>query len=144
MILPDVNVLIALAWPNHVFHDEARRRMESERGAWATCLVTQLGFIRLSSNPAVSPTAVRPGQAADILARLTSDRRHVFLGDQPAPVDCANLWNSVQGHKLITDAWLVDLARRAGGTLVTFDAGLRSLAPDGAGLEILRSSGTRH
>lgn len=42
-MLPDVNVLIALAWPNHVFHDEARRRMERERGTWATCVVTQLG-----------------------------------------------------------------------------------------------------
>jgi uncharacterized protein len=139
VILPDVNVLIALAWPNHVFHEEARRRMESERGTWATCVVTQLGFIRLSSNPAASPTAVRPGQAADILARPTSDKRHVFLADHPAPADSPALWSSLQGYKLIADAWLLHLARSAGATLVTFDARLRALAEDGAGIEILHA-----
>lgn len=143
MILPDVNVLIALAWPNHVFHDEARRRMERERGTWATCVVTQLGFIRLSSNPAVLSTAVQPAQAADILARLTSDKRPVFLADHPAPVDFVAMWNSVKGHKLVTDAWLINLARRAGGTLVTFDARMGTLAGNDAHIEILRPSATR-
>jgi predicted nucleic acid-binding protein len=117
--------------------------MEIERGTWATCLLTQLGFIRFSSNPSVSPTAVRPAQAADILARLTSDKRHVFLGDYPAPVDSADLWKSLQGYKQITDVWLLGTARRAGGKLLTFDAGLKALAPNDTNLEILRPSATR-
>lgn len=52
-ILLDTNVLLALAWPNHQHHGTAQRwfKREAPRG-WATCALTQLGFVRLSSNPA--------------------------------------------------------------------------------------------
>jgi hypothetical protein len=40
-----------------------------------SCVITQLGFIRLSSNPA----AVRPFEAARMLATMTQDPAHVFL-----------------------------------------------------------------
>ena len=46
--LPDVNVLIALAWPNHVHHDAARSWFaESRATGWATCPVTEAGFVRV-------------------------------------------------------------------------------------------------
>jgi predicted nucleic acid-binding protein len=53
LLLLDVNVLLALAWPNHQFHAAALRELQPRRGRWATCALTQLGFIRLSSNPAL-------------------------------------------------------------------------------------------
>jgi predicted nucleic acid-binding protein len=50
--LLDTNLLIALAWPQHVHHGEAHAWFgKVARGAWATCPITQLGFIRISSNP---------------------------------------------------------------------------------------------
>jgi len=56
LLLLDINVLLALAWPNHQLNRRARKRFISSSERWATCAVTQLGFIRLSSNPAaVSP-----------------------------------------------------------------------------------------
>ena len=49
--LPDVNVLIALAWPNHVHHDPARSWFAANLNTgWATCPLTEAGFVRLSCN----------------------------------------------------------------------------------------------
>ncbi len=59
LLLLDVNVLLALAWPNHQFHAAAIAALSS-RARWATCALTQLGFIRLSSNPAAIATAKSP------------------------------------------------------------------------------------
>ena len=40
--LLDVNVLIALGWPNNKHHDSARRWFASiAAGGWATCPLTQ-------------------------------------------------------------------------------------------------------
>ena len=44
--LPDVNVLLALAWSNHPHHEAAHRWFVSESlEGWATCLLTQGGLI---------------------------------------------------------------------------------------------------
>ena len=50
--LPDVNTLIALAWPNHVHHDAARSWFVANRAAgWATCALTEAG---LFASPAIA------------------------------------------------------------------------------------------
>jgi predicted nucleic acid-binding protein len=52
--LLDVNVLIALAWDDHEHHTSAQAwfgRLADE--FFATCNVTQSGFVRLSLNPKV-------------------------------------------------------------------------------------------
>jgi len=42
-------VLIALAWPNHVHHERAQAWFSSSRDqGWATCPVTESGFVRVS------------------------------------------------------------------------------------------------
>jgi len=52
--LLDVNVLLALAWPNHVHHPAAHRWFaENHREGWATCPLTQMGFVRTVNQPAV-------------------------------------------------------------------------------------------
>ena len=59
--LLDVNVLLALAWPNHQHHAASHRWFRREAGnGWAICALTQLAFIRLSSNPAYTAEAVGP------------------------------------------------------------------------------------
>ena len=53
-LLLDVNALLALAWPKHQFHDAILERLERRPAPrWATCALTQLGFVRLSSNPTI-------------------------------------------------------------------------------------------
>jgi predicted nucleic acid-binding protein len=50
--LPDINVLLALAWSHHAHYDAAHRwfARDATTGG-ATCLLTQTGFLRLSLNP---------------------------------------------------------------------------------------------
>ena len=66
--LADINVLIALAWPNHECHQAAHEWFAAHAAdGWATCPMTQCGFVRLSSNPKMVPEAVVPNAAIDLL-----------------------------------------------------------------------------
>ena len=58
--LLDINVLLALAWPTHVHHAAAHRWFSGSASlAWASCPLTQLGFVRLSMQPAVVREEIR-------------------------------------------------------------------------------------
>jgi toxin-antitoxin system PIN domain toxin len=118
--LLDVNVLLALAWPNHQHHRVAHGwfRRSANRG-WATCALTQLAFIRLSSNPAYTSSAVPPQAAAALLGQLTSHPAHQYLASsaEPARLDYAR----TLGHQQVMDAYLVSVAEHHHGRLITFD-----------------------
>jgi toxin-antitoxin system PIN domain toxin len=116
----DVNVLLALAWPNHQHHAAAHDwfRRESGRG-WATCAFTQLGFIRLSSNPSYTSEAVAPQEAASLLAALVAHGKHRFWVSSPAAD--ASIFAKALGHQQVNDAYLVRIAAQNRGRVVTFD-----------------------
>jgi toxin-antitoxin system PIN domain toxin len=124
-----VNVVLAIAWPNHQFHRAAVGAL-SARNRWATCALTQLGFIRLSSNPAVIATAKSPQAAAALLARLVADSLHVYLDALPAPVSAnwRDAFETLLGHQQVTDAYLLRLAAASNAVLVTFDRRLESIS----------------
>ncbi len=127
--LLDINVLLALAWPNHQHHGAAHDWFRSEaRHGWATCGFTQVGFIRLSSNPAYTPAAVPPPEAAELLQRLIAHKHHRFWPSPPAadPVFFAK----ALGHQQVNDAYLVAVARAQQGRLVTLDTRLPVHAGD--------------
>ena len=118
--LLDVNVLLALAWPNHQHHGDANRWFEREsRFGWVTISITQLAFIRLSSNPKFSPFAVSPVDAARMMKRLSEHSEHRFW-DTPEAID-PDIFSRSTGHQQVTDAFLVEMARQRNGRLVSFD-----------------------
>ncbi len=118
--LLDTNVLLAPGWPNHQHHGEAHAWFAANAAkGWATCAFTQLGFIRLSSNPAYTSNAVSPREAADLLRRWTERKDHRFW-DSPA-TDRAEIYARAAGHQQANDAWLVEAARSHSGRLVTLD-----------------------
>ncbi len=118
--LLDINVLLALAWPNHQHHLQAHEWFSANASkGWATCALTQLGFIRLSSNPAFSLNAVSPRNAAVLLGAWTRHQAHVFLDSPPAEDE--SIYGGVLGHKQVNDAWLVEVARRNNACLITLD-----------------------
>lgn len=130
-ILLDVNVLIALAWPVHVHHAVAHAWFEAVgQKCWATCPLTQLAFVRISSNPKIIPGAVPPRAAAQVLGEMVSLNGHVFWADD-LPVDGLASFSSsaLVGHRQVTDAYLVELARHHKGKVATLDSGLADLLP---------------
>jgi toxin-antitoxin system PIN domain toxin len=121
--LLDTNVLLALAWPNHQHHVPAHGWFAAQaKKGWATCAFTQLGFIRLSSNPAYTPNAVSPQEAATLLHQWTQLKGHRFW---PSPgADDPAIYARALGSQQVNDAWLVEVARRISGRLVTLDTRL--------------------
>ena len=129
--LPDVNVMVALAWPNHVHHEAAWAWFDADRGAgWATCLLTEAGFVRVSCNRAAVHHTVTPLEAISVLEGVTRLGSHRFW---PLNRSVSALQNSVsrrlQGYRQVTDAVLLATAIQRGGQLTTFDAGLKGLVP---------------
>ncbi|MCC6591491.1 MAG: VapC toxin family PIN domain ribonuclease [Bryobacterales bacterium] len=129
--LLDVNVLLALAWPNHVHHAAAHRWFGENSGSgWATCPITQMGFVRLSMQPAVVKTSVLFGDVMEALARMTAHRAHEFLALGGGLADLRDeIRNRIAGHQQLTDAVLLDLAMKHHGRLATFDRKVGALLP---------------
>ena len=131
LFLLDANVLLALAWPNHPFHHRAVARLaRRERRRWATCLLTQAAFVRLSSNPAVIPSAKSPAEAGYLLGELINDPNHVFLEAKSRQLArLQELLARCHGHNQVNDAFLIWLASSHGASVLTFDMALRHLPP---------------
>lgn len=129
MALLDVNALVALAWDSHVHHAAIRRWfIAHSSGGWATCPITESGFVRVSSNRKALPSPISTVAAREVLARLRSAGRHRFVPDDVSMVDPDV--PAVAGYRQVTDAHLLTLARRTGMRVLTFDAGLAQLGGD--------------
>lgn len=129
--LLDVNVLIALAWPNHVHHEAAHRWFRTQQPTgWATTAVTQSGFVRISSNPKVFQQARTPTQALALLGQITGLPGHEFWEDRTDLCHSPHLAASrIIRYDQVTDAHLLAIALDHGGILATFDRGIPGLAP---------------
>ena len=126
MALLDVNALVALAWDSHVHHVAVRTWFaDNSAKGWATCPATESGFVRVSANPKVLPSAIGVAAARDVLSALRAIEGHVFLPDDVSLSDPDV--PTVHGHRQVTDAHLLTLARRRGIPLVTFDAAIVNL-----------------
>lgn len=131
--LLDVNVLVALFDPDHVHHDAAHDWFEDHsRDGWATCPVTEAGFVRVLSNPQYAGALVRPQELIERLARFCRATKHTFW-----PADVSLLDTAVfdlaraGGHRQLTDTYLLGLAVFHGGCLATFDRTIPTKAVKG-------------
>ena len=127
--LLDVNALVALAWPNHVHHDAVQSWFVTTReSGWATCPLTEAGFVRLSCNPSAVKQSVTPAEAIALLGRLRRVESHAFWSmDFSITALPPEILARIQGYRQITDAVLLALAAQRNGQLATLDAGLVNL-----------------
>jgi uncharacterized protein len=138
-LLLDVNALLALGWMEHEAHEAVVKRLSVRRPPkWATCPITQLGFVRLSSTVGVFSRTLTPGQAQSALAGLCVDSRHRFFGEHPSVVDCD--FSALSGPRQTTDAYLLALTRYHGLRLLTLDRRLVNAFP-GAPAELVVPAG---
>ncbi len=135
MALLDVNALVALAWDSHVHHARMRSWFaENSSAGWATCPLTESGFVRVSSNPQALPVAIGIDAARAVLSALCARDSHRFLTDDVSINDSDV--PRITGHRQVTDAHLLALARRRGVRLLTFDTGMLALG-QGRDVELL-------
>lgn len=127
--LLDVNVLVALLWPAHEGHERAQNWFaRNAGGGWATCPMTQAGFVRIVSNPAFSRDAVTPKEAIQLLAANMQHRAHQFWADEIDVVEAmVPFAERLKGHQQVTDAYLLGLARQKKGKLATMDKAVTEL-----------------
>jgi len=133
--LLDVNALLALLWENHMFHARIARWFGSEENrGWATCPITEQGFVRIVSNVAYMDPAPSVHSALDLLQRTTeASMNHEFWADDlPLSALSPSIQRRLHGHQQITDAYLLALAIHHRGILLTFDRRLEALAPEGS------------
>jgi toxin-antitoxin system PIN domain toxin len=122
-VLLDGNALVALCVVDHVHHDIAANWFSSRDDQFATTPITQGTLLRLTLREGLDIKA-----SIDLLNGITGHPRHVFWPDD-LPYTAGTL-QGVVGHRQVTDAYLVTLARNRGGQLATFDRGLASWSPD--------------
>ncbi len=131
--LLDTNVLIALAWPNHIHYTDAQAWFGRKAAAgFRTCPLTQTGFVRISSNPFFTPQAVTPSEAVALLERMVRLPGHDFWPDDLQLQDALAGISTLAGHRQITDAYLLGLAAAHGGVLATLDRAIAHLGQPGA------------
>ena len=120
--LLDVNVLIALLDEAHIHHVQAMSWLERNiQHGWASCPITQNGCIRIMSQPNY-PGALPAAAVAGRLADAASNTDHEFWPNDINLLEKGCLdWTRVLGHRQVTDAYLVAMAARHQGRLVTID-----------------------
>ena len=131
--LLDVNVLIALFHPEHVHHEIAHDWLYDQLSfGFATCPLTENGFIRVLTNPRGPIREVRATVLASLHA-LCANPQHDFWPDAVSLRDDSLFDPDVHlSYLQIADVYLLGLATRMGGTLATFDASIPLRAVKGA------------
>ena len=128
--LLDLNVLIALTEPGHAHYARAQEWFNaSVKNPWVVCPLTEAGFIRVTTNPSYRPVPRSFGQAMAILQMMKAYPGYSFWGIDESWVSLTAPFGSrILGHQQVTDAYLLGLAIKKNGLLVTFDGAIRSLA----------------
>jgi uncharacterized protein len=133
-MLLDVNLWVALFDDAHVFSAQANQLVERPRAKFATCPLVENGVVRVLNLPSYAkrgPLGLSVVRAQLLRACATLD--HEFWADDVSLTDDALFnFDRIHGHNQITDAYLLALAVRHGGTLVTFDRAITLDAVRGA------------
>lgn len=132
--LLDVNVLVALFDRDHLYHDAAHTWFARNRSSrWATCPLTENALVRILSNASYPGSRTTLEDAGAGLQTFCSDRLHVFWPDSVSVREAERFrWNHVQGHRQLTDVYLLALSVSNEGRLATFDSAISLRAVQGA------------
>ena len=143
--LLDVNVLVALFDPDHVHHEIAHDWFGDHRAeGWATSPTTENSFVRVLSNAAYNGTISRPEAIVERLLAFRESGHHCFWHDVASVVDITLFRPSYMRGRQVTDTYLLGVAVRMGGRLVTFDRSIAVSAVGGATRETLAVLGPAH
>ena len=136
--LLDVNMLLALFDKGHTFHAKAQAWwLANQQHGWASCPLSQNGFLRISTQKSY-PRPIRLPDAMGLLRAWAVPPQHEFWPDDLSLLDPQTIEPTrLLGSKQITDIYLLALAVRHGGRLVTLDRGISPATVHGASPEHL-------
>lgn len=133
MNLLDINVWIALTFDQHQKHTSARAWFEGlpEGSRSYFCRYTQMGFLRLMTNPNINPNQTQTMSRAWVVYDYTRNDPRVGYAAEPDGLQDA--WRQISqrdtfSHKLWNDAYLAAFAISGGYEVVTFDQGFAQFA----------------
>jgi len=134
--LLDVNVLISLHDSDHVHHQTASGWFQAHiQHGWASCPLTQNGCLRIMAQPGYSQPQPLAALMA-MLSRSTSTPFHTFWPDDISLLDVARFNHAhIHSPRQLTDLYLLSLAIRHSGCLVSFDRRIPLSAVPGARAE---------
>lgn len=118
----DVSTLLALFDPGHVMHRVAMTWWKSNRvHGWASCPISQNGFVRIISQRSYQRPVPLPDALATFQAQVARGG-HEFWSDDVSILDAERVDHTrLLGPAQITDIYLLALAVRHNGRLVTLD-----------------------
>ena len=125
---PDVNIWVAIAADRHTHHRLAKAWFDSTNEEIVLSRITQMGFLRLLTNPRVMGDGVLAAEHAwRLLDRLLADDRIVFAAEPPGLQVAWRVLTAKHetGPNFWTDTYLAAFANTAGLNLVTLDRGFR-------------------
>jgi toxin-antitoxin system PIN domain toxin len=127
--------LIALVDSGHQHYQTAQEWfISSGKDHVGLCPLTEAGFLRITTNPSYRPAPRTIEEAIAILQVLKRHPRfaHPLFGYweiKESWIDLtARFVACISGHKQVTDAYLLGLAIKEKGVLVTFDKGIQYMA----------------
>jgi hypothetical protein len=131
--LADVNLWLALAFESHVHHASASLWFDglASDEVCLFCRFTQIGFLRLATNPkAFGEEAVGLSDAWRLYDMFRADPR-VKFADEPTGIEVA--WREFTARqsfspKVWNDAYLAAFVQATGMQFVTFDQGFSQYA----------------
>lgn len=127
--LLDVNVLVAMAVPAHPSHQRAHTwfRREPDR-LWATCALTQGGFLRVASRYLGGSSDGVQRAFASLERDCQSPNHEFWIMDTDLRALSDAQRSRLNGRNHIADMQLLLLAHRHRGQLATMDTGISELA----------------
>jgi hypothetical protein len=123
--LLDVNALIGLMDSDHVDHRAMQKWFtKHHRSGWATCPLTENGIVRVLSQAAYPSGQRTPAEVIQILNALKTafEKSYEFWPDDISIADDSLFESALMaGPRQITDVYLLGLAARYDGILISFD-----------------------
>ena len=139
--LLDVNALIALGDTDHTGHQAMQKWFAAHSShGWATCPIVENGMVRVLSQPSYPSGQRAPAAVIAYLRRLKAAAHYEFWQDDISLSD-EKLFDPayIVGARQVTDVYLLGLARRHEGKVVSFDRSLPWQAIRGGSKELVES-----
>lgn len=121
---------MALTDEEHAHYRRAQEWFASLGSAeWGLCPLTEGAFVRLTTNPATGPLLRSCEEASAFLENLAARPGYRFWPiTERWGILTAPFASRIFGHQQVADAFLLGLAIKDDGVLVTFDRGIKFLA----------------